>query len=344
MKKTVIITIFLFSFLFNNAQVMPEAFIGMLPSIPGNACSEDANEQGQFISELSELIEKLDQEISQRHEETEAKAEANREKMQENSIKRTGVSPELAQKLMALQKQSDAAQSKEQKDAIDKKMKALTDQMMQESMNISMGEIDNLKTMDEDAQKAWATALSTEKKAEVMADPEKYQEQNAKAMHDYNLVKQQKMLNDSLGAQATKYARQFMELDNDSAGKRIQRLIDDLETNLNDLNARENCNCEKQKQSINNSIRELQKNYCNLLTPRYLEILARFETFTKASIAPYYRLEKLTYQVTAAQTGVDLSTEPGEMGLSQIRSYLLALKAFDKYNHIGSSLVYIGIE
>jgi hypothetical protein len=344
MKRTAVISLFIFSCLFMKAQVMPEAFIGMWPSVPGNACSEDTNGRGKFTSELSEVIDKLDQEMNRRHEETKAKVDANKSKMQENALKKTGVSPELTQKMMALQEQKKNAKSKEQKDAIEKQMKALTDQMMQESMNMSMGEVQNLKTMDKAGKTAWATAYSTEKKAEVMAEPEKYQEQNAKNMNDYNLVKEQKRLNDSLGAQQAKYARQFMALDNDSTGKAILKNISDLEAKLDTLEATEDCKCEDQKNSLRHSIREQQKNYCNLLSPRYAEILHRYETFTKAAIQPLYRLEKLTQQVTAMQTGVDLKLEPGELGLGQIHSYLAALINFDKYNNIGPPVVYIGSE
>lgn len=321
---------------------MPEAFIGKWPLIPGNACSEDTNGKGLFASEVSEVIKELNKEMSRRHEETEAKVEASKSKMHENALKKTGISPELTQKMMALQEKRKNATSKEQRDAIDIQMKALTDQMMQESMNMSMEEIQNMKTMDKAGKTAWATAYSTEKKAEVMAEPEKYQEQNAKNLNDYNLVKEQKRLSDSLGAQQQKYNRQFMDVENDSTGKAILRNIKEMEVKLDTLYTMENCNCEDQKKSLMYSIREQRKSYCNLLSPRYIKILSQYETFTKASILPLYRLEKLNSQVMTMQTGVDLKLEPGELGLAQIHSYLSALLNYDKYNNIGPPILYVG--
>lgn len=342
MKKLLVVVLFQFSWLVQYAQVMPEAFIGLLPSIPGDPCSEDTSGTTVFRAQMSRVSEQLSQELADRHRETEAKVEAAEPKMQENALKRTGISPELTQQMMALQEQKKNAANKAQRDAIDSRIKALADQMMQESANISMSEVENLKTMDKAGKTAWGTAYTTEKKAEVMAEPEKYQEQNAKNMKDYNLVKKQIALNDSIGAQQTKYAKKFMELDNNSAGKEILRNIADLEIQLDTLDARSNCNCEEEKKLIRHSIRDYYKSYCNLLSPLYIDILRQYETFTKASLLPLYRLEKLTHQVTFMQTGVDLKLQPGEMGLEQIRNYLAALGSYDKYNHIPPVEEYYG--
>lgn len=344
MKTAFIVSLLILVCLFAKSQTMPEAFIGMLPDPPGSVCSEgkDSGESG-FKQLVSEVSSKLEAEISRRRIETKGKMKANQGKMMQNAMAKTGVSPELAQQMMALEQQSKGATGDQAK-AYKAQKKALADQMMQQSMNISMDEVNNLKKMDKAGKTAWAEAYSTEKKAEVMADPEAYKQKNAAAMKDYKLAQKQKELADSLGAQATKYMKQIQELDNDQGALALETQIKELEAKLNEEYQKENRPNDDAIKSLSNSIRNAQISYCNMQSPKYLAILARYKTFTQASLTPYYRLEKLTNQVNAAQTGVQIDTEPGLMGLEAIGSYLNRLSDVYRYNHINIQAKYIGSE
>lgn len=333
-----------FSVSFTNAQTMPEAFLGMLPSPPGDVCSEGENlGRSEFIRQVGDVHAKLEEEISSRKDEIEAKMEANKDKMQQNAMARTGVSPELMQQMLALEKQNKGATG-DQKKANDAKKKAMADQMIQQSMNISMEEIEALKKMDKAGKTAWATGYATEKKAEVMADPQAYQQKAAAGMKDYQLMTKHRQLADSLGAQSTKYMKQFQDLDNDKGALDLVAQINNLEEELNEEYKKENRPNDNVIKSLTNRIRNLQISYCNLQSPKYLEILSRYKTFMQASIMPYYRLEKLTNQVTTTQTGVEIDMQPGLMGLQQVGSYINRLSDVYQYNHIRPKYVYIGIE
>jgi len=344
MKKSTAILILLITVNVTNAQTMPEAFLGLLPVPPGNVCSEGEDDaKSAFIQKIGEVRDQLQEEISRRKDDIEAKMKANEGKMMQNVMARTGVSPELMQQMMAMEKQNKGATG-DQKKAYEAQKKAMADQMIQQSMNISMGEIENLKKMDKAGKTAWAEAYATEKKAEVMADPKAYQQKAAADMKDYQLVQKQKQLADSLGAQSTKYMKQFQDLDTDKNALALHAQIDELEKKLNLEYEKQNRPNDDVIKSLTNRIRDLQINYCNLQSPKYLEILSRYKTFMQASIIPYYRLEKLTYQVTASQTGVEMNAEPGLMGLQQVESFLRQLSDIYKYNHITHKYVYIGIE
>jgi len=344
MKKTIAIFLLIFSVNFVKAQTTPEAFLGMLPSPPGSVCSEGKDDaKSAFIQKIGEVRDQLQEEISRRKDEIEAKMKLSEDKMKQNAMARTGVSPELMQQMMALEKQNKGATG-DQKKAYEAQKKAMADQMIQQSMNISMGEIENLKKMDKAGQTAWATAYATEKKAEVMADPQAVQQKTAADMKNYQLLTKQRQLTDSLNAQSTKYMIQFQELDNDKNALALQTQIEDLEKNLTIEYEKQNRPNDDAIKSLTNRIRDLQINYCNLQSPKYLEILSRYKTFMQASIMPYYRLEKLTNQVTASQTGVEMNAEPGLMGLQQVESFLRQLSDIYKYNHITPKYVYIGIE
>lgn len=344
MKTSYIVSILILFCFFTKAQTMPEAFMGMLPSPPGNVCSEGEDDaKSAFIQKVGEVHDQIQEEISRRKDDLEAKMEANEGKMMQNAMARTGMSPELIQQMMALEKQNKGATG-DQKKAFKAQKEALADQMMQQSMNISMGEIDNLKKMDKAGQTAWATAFATEKKAEVMADPQAVQEKTATNMKNYKLLTKQRQLADSLGAQEIKFGKQFQDLENDKSALALQTQIKELEEKLNEEYKKENRPNDNGIKNLSDQIRNLYISYCNLQSPKYLEILSRYKSFMQASLLPYYRLEKLTNQVTASQTGVEISQEPGLMGLQAINSYIGALSAVYKYNHIPAPYIYIGAE
>jgi hypothetical protein len=347
MKKAISIILILFAWMFVKGQNRPEAYFGMLPDLPGSVCSEtDTAGKAQFFRQINNVEELLTQERARRSKEMELKVTAGEPQMESNALKKTGISPELTQQMMALQQEKKNTKNPKQREAIDKKMKALTDQMMQESMNISMGEVQNLKTMDSTGRKAWATAYATEKKAEVMAEPEKYQEQNAKNMQKYQLVKRQKQLNDSLGAQQTRYYIKFRELEEDESGLNLLAAIERKSKELNDLYAEaaklEKTPDEQKIIALMAEIKSDKESYCALLGPKYVEILSQYKVFTQSSFDAYYRLEDLTNKVNNAQTGVDMSTEPGEFGLGQVGAYLSKLKDAYRYKLVSAADTYVG--
>ncbi len=345
MKTSLITCLLCCLFCFSNAQTMPETFMGMLPSPPGGICSEGENDaKSTFIEKVGEVRAKLNDEISRRTEKIENHMEANKEKMAQHAMARTGVSPELMQQMMALEKASKGATGDQAK-AYKEQKKALADQMMQQSTNISMAEMENLKNMDKAGKTAWAEAYATEKKAEVMADPKAYQDKNAKMMKDYKLVEKQRLLADSLGAQMVKFGKQIQDLETSQEAIAMQTQIAEKEAKLNEEYKKDNRQNDNEIKSLSNSIRNAQISYCNMQSPKYLNILSRYKTFVQASLTPYYRLEKLTNQVNAIQTGVEINTELGMMGLQAISSYLGRLSDVYRYNHINPEYVgYIGAE
>jgi hypothetical protein len=272
----------------------------------------------------------------------EQKIEDNEDQMKKNAMAKTGVSPQLIQQMMAIEEASKGT-SGETKKKYDAQKKELVGQMMEQSTNISMGEIENLKKMDKAGKTAWAEAYATEKKAEVMADPKAYQDKNAKMMKDVKLVQKQQQLADSLGGKQTKFMKQFEDLDQDETAIGMQTKIATLESELNKLYKQDKVN-ESEVRAKLNAIRNLEISYCNLQSSKYQAILIDYKSFLMSSIQPYYRLEKLTNQINTAQTGVDVNLEPGLMGLEQIRAYLSKLSEVYKYSNIRPEAVYMGAE
>ncbi len=341
MKKSLLAIMMLVLFGITNlpAQRRPEAYMDLLPSVPGDICSDDTAVRGQFVRQLSEVANPLETELRRRHDEMDTKVNANKTKMETYAMQQTGISPEMTQKMMALQEQKKHAANEEQRKAIDKQMKTLTDQMMQESTNISMAEVQNLKTMDKAGKTAWATAYSTEKKAEVMAEPEKYQEQNAKNMQKYNHLDKYNRLRDSIGAAQGKYARKFQEIDENEVGIKLMEMIGIKRKELDDYIDECTKNDIKQDQAkidgIEREINGYRRSYCSLLGPKYVENTNNYKNFILTAFSAYYRLEELNNQVLLEQTGVDLNPEPGYMGLDIVKDYVSRLSDAYKYKIVG---------
>ena len=340
MKKIFLVLMLTIAMIYANAQVRPEAYLSKLPSVPGDICSDETKGKDEFFSKVNEISEQLQTEMERRHDNNEAKVEAGKPKMMNNVMKQTGVSPELIQQLQALENQSKGATG-DQKKAYEAQKKALADQMMQQSMNISMGEVENLKKMDKAGQKAWATAYATEKQAEVSADPKKYQDQNAKEMQKFNLVKSQKQLSDSLKAQMNRYMKKFSEIDENEDGSNLLAKIEGIRNEIREEYSK-TTRTDQKLIELRSKLVAAKTSYCNLQSPRYVQALAEYKSFVQSSMSAYYRLEKLTNEVTKMQTGVDLSPEPGEFGLGNVSSYIKQLLDAYKYNLYGPEDLTIG--
>ena len=345
MKRRIIFSFIILSFCIANAQVRPEAYISTLPEVPGNICDEETSGKDEFLSKVNEVDEILQNELARRNKNMDDKLVANESKMEENAMKQTGISPELMQQMMALEK-ANKGTSGETKKAYEAQKKALADQMIQEKMNISMGEIENLKKMDKAGQTAWATAYATEMKADVMADPKKYQDQNAENMQKLELLNKQKQLTDSLGAAQNKYFTKLQELEADDQAKKLLANINRLSKEIYDLYTEaakhETSPDSKKLIALTNERRTAKISYCSYQSPKYIDILAQYKSFVRSSLPAYYHLEKLTNQVYKSQTGVDLQPEPGEMGLGAVGSYIGLLKGAYKYNLLGAEDILVG--
>jgi hypothetical protein len=136
--------------------------------------------------------------------------------------------------------------------------------------------------------------------------------------------------------------RQFAELDSSRQSQDQLTQIKQEESNLDDMYK----NGAKNEAIIGqiNKIRNLEIAYCSMQTPRYLAILSNYKIFLHTSISHYYRLEKMTNQVTANQTGIDFQPDPGLMGLEQIKSYLQKLSSVYQYRQIRPAAKYVGAE
>ena len=333
MKRLILSALGLMALCSLEAQLakLPEDFIAKLPIVPYPICDEDSAAHATFVHQFFPLDKELKDEILRRTEEMKAKVNDNQTKMEANALQQMGASPEISQKMMALQQKKKNATSQEERAAIDKEMKALGIEMMGAGQDISMKEAKNMENLSQDGKQAWATAYATGKKAEVMAEPEKYQQETTKNKEKLDLVNKYTRLNDSLGALKTKFDIKFRELDEDKEAVEALKRIDIWEEDLRNLLRDFPNETEKQEAKMRQIYTE-QGNYCKRQTSLYVSILGDYEIFVRTTVLQYYKLEELNNQVMSMQTGVDLKPEPGLLGLQVIEDYLFRFGDVYKYH------------
>lgn len=302
------------------AQVTPEAFLSMLPAIPQGVCSDEIEVRNNFIDKLDSISELIDNETSRRNANIDANSEDYEKQAMNKFAKQYGLSQEDIKKL-----QNEEDMSEQEKDA-------LINKALQNSGNISLDEVKNLKKMSKEGKEAWAEAYGTEKMAEIQSDPQKNQDEQLKNKSLYELTAMQKHIIDSIKAVESKFAKQFEDIDNDKEAKTMLDNISKLEREVGEMMGELS---ESEKVKFDALVQKLQAEkdkYCNKYTPQYIAILQRYESYTKSCLPVCYRLEKISAQLAKLQTGVDMKQEPGSVAIGKVAGYLDKLRGVYKYN------------
>lgn len=327
MKKILVLTLLALVNVLSFSQVKPEAFISLLPEIPNNACADNKESRALFIAKLDSISFLIDNELARRDEESENSSE-DFEKQNMNKIaNQYGLSQEDLKRLQNDENLSE----EEQAELINKVMKKKDD--------ISLKEVKNLEKLDKEGRDAWSEAYGDQKMAETQYDKEKYEEQQIEFKSRYELAALRKHITDSLQAIESKFAQQFEEIENDPERKIMLDNIMKLSVEASNLMGEGN------KEKLDSKVETLQlkmDEYCNKFTPKYLEVLRRYETYTKSSLPVCYKLEKIIAQHTKLEFGIEMKQEPGQLGIGKISGYLGKLRGAYKYNLYENNLGMLG--
>jgi hypothetical protein len=317
MKNLLSLILFIILNVISLCQVKPEAFIGMLPAIPGNACADDIDDKNIFFDKLDSMSELIENELANREEESDADSEELENEAMKNLANKYGLSQEELEQL-----QNDENLSEEEQEE-------LINKVMKKKDDVSLKEVKNLDKLDEEGTEAWSEALGDQKMAEIQYDSEKNEEQQLELKSSYELGVLRKHLTDSLKAIESKFAQQFDEIDKDPDQEKMLANIMMLSEEANNLVG------EGKKTELDAKVNELESEmdaYCRKFTPKYLDVLRRHESYTKSCLPVCYRLEKIIAQHTKLQTGVEMKYNPGYLGIKKISDYSKKLRGAYKYN------------
>jgi len=312
MKKIVVL---IFLGLINTlaiAQVMPEAFVGLLPGIPSDICSMKYGERETYLSKVDSLLDLVKTEIQRRKQSDKADNKNSQQQALNNAAQQYGLSPQDMQNIKS------GSMTKAQKQAI-------ADKALQNSYNMSYAEAKALAKTKSDGKKAWAEGYSAEVIADQAADPKKTEDLQFKYKNQNELMSLQKHLLDSMNAITVKFEHQKQDIDNEPLAK-------DLLKTIGELNIEMSGKSDEERNAILKKIKVKKMTYCHTFFPLYLNILNNESSFTKASIPVLYKLERISNQLTKLQTGANINFQPGSMGLSTLAGSLESLHEVFKYN------------
>jgi len=301
------------------SQIMPEAFVGQIPALPKNICSMNREQIDNYLEKVDFLLQHIDDEKARRNENIEANNDANQATAMKNAAAQYGISQADMQKL-------------QNPNTSEAEKMAIVNKMSSQKNNISVGEAKSVSNMNEAGKEAWGQSVATEQMAIAQADPEAMKKDQSKTQKIYDLTMAQKHLNDSLNGIISVFSGEFAKIKDDPEGKKMLDNIDKWHSELMSYSGIASESELKKSDELENKIKAEKEKYCNTFTTRYLVILSRYESFTKASLEPYYRLERIGNQLSKLQNGTEVYKEPGGMGIASVESYINALKDAFQFN------------
>ena len=312
MKKILVVIFLGFINTIAIAQVMPEAFIGLLPGIPTDVCSMKHEEREKYLNKVDSLLDLVKTEIQRRKQLDKSDNKNSQQQAMNIAAQQYGLSPQDMQNIKS------GSMTKAQKQAI-------ADKALQNSYNMSYSEAKALAKTKSDGKKAWAEGYSAEVIADQAADPKKTEDMQFKYKNQNELMSMQKHLLDSMNAIMAKFEHQKQDIDNEPLAKDLLKSIGELNNEMIGKSNEENV-------VILKKIKVKKMTYCNTFSPLYINIVNNESSFTKASIPVLYKLERISNQLTKLQTGANINFQPGSMGLNTLAGSLQSLHEIFKYN------------
>lgn len=320
MKSLMFLVLFVMLNFISLSQVKPESFISMLPAIPGNACADDMDDKNIFFDKLDSISELIENELANREEESDADSEEFENEAMKNLANKYGLTQEELEQL-----QNDENLSEEEQEE-------LINKVMKKKDDVSLKEVKNLDKLDEEGTEAWSEALGDQKMAEIQYDSDKNEEQQLELKSSYELGVLRKHLTDSLQAIESKFAQQFIEIDKDPEQKKMLANIMMLSEEAKNLMGEMSAEKKAQLDDVTARLKTAMDEYCQKYTPKYLEVLERYNSYIKSCLPVCYRLKKIVAQHTSLQTGVEMKYNPGYLGIKKVSDYSKKLYGAYKYN------------
>ncbi len=323
-------TLFIISFIIligpnTFSQRTPEMFLTALPDPPSSACELSKDGMVKFSNKIWEVQEQLREEIEKRKEEIGRHLEVDKTKMLQNLAGQTGLSAADMAKLQGGGQLSEAEGM------------ALANRMMGQQYNMSVEEAKKVGKMGKEGQKAWAEGYSAEMMAEAQADPGKFKDGQTKNKKIFDLAAEQSQLATQLQAEESIIQNRLDEINKkDSVEKKmLNELLAPLQIEAEKyLGVLGVTGAEAAKAHANAmKMYNLRLRYCQTMTPLYTDLVNRRLVAVKANLPLRYRLQEVTDELTAIQTGTkNEKVAPDMMALDSVYRYITFLGSVFKYH------------
>jgi tetrahydromethanopterin S-methyltransferase subunit B len=318
MKTAIAFIILLLIGSIGKAQFQTQQFVDNIPSLPAESCKIKAEKRDAFIDQVKMLQDQIDDQIKKMKSQSKADGSQAKENAINQMATQYGLSDEEVQKMKS--KKMSAADKA-----------ALSDKMLQQQTNISMGEIKNMKGMSKDGKKAWAGAYGGEAYAMAQASQGKSEQQNT-GTNPAELAQQLQNLRTQVDERRMNIDNEYVKIDTDPERMATLQKIGVWNSMITGMTGAEAGQGLKMD-SITSLIRKEKEKYCEKYTPLYLKVLDMHYADLKASYTDYIRIADLNRMVANLQPiKVNTPIGPEIDYFKYIKGYLSRLSAAFNYS------------
>ena len=325
------------------AQKTADQYFHQIPNLPSAPCEKTVLGDNDFSVKVNVLLSELKEDINQRHKKSAKYMKEHEDEARKNAVANSG--------LVLTPEQMKLMQQKNKHLSADKKAQ-LADEVMQQNMNVSMAELQNLKNedkrVDPKAAENWAKAYSTELEAQRDIDPEKAQADQIRSKATFDLQKELNGELEILNAGMGEFTERLLKLQEeaDSSYSKLRLQTDPIKAYIDTITSqlsreKKQCQCEMKEKSIEvfeevnmlmEKIQLLEYQYCLPLTPQYLDILEDYKLFIQREFSRCDKIESFQEEIQFRQTGVrDPEFHPGLLAVESLKDYVVLLSNVYKY-------------
>lgn len=315
------------------AQKSVYNYLADIPTLPGAPCEREDAAPPNFKTNINTVMDELSKDIAARNKKSKDFMKAHEKDARETAVKNSGLV--LTPEQMKVMQQENKHMTQAQKDQ-------LADQVMQQNMNVSLGELQKMKNkqgkVNPKAAENWAQAYSTEVDAERDMNPEKARAAEIRNKQTNDLVKEMNDIQKRLYAGEDKYTQKLNKLQNeaDSMYLILRMHTDPMNAEADTIQARlardkAACSCAMEEASkkvfarvnfLHEEIQTLEYMYCLPLTPKYLDIVKDYRAYIETIFNDCNKVEELQAEINFRQTGVkDPEFRPGLLALQAVHHY-----------------------
>jgi hypothetical protein len=326
MKTTIILSVLILLFNITQAQSSSNDLLKKIPDVPTNVCVASNEKQNQFEENISVIIRDVDSQIKSLKKQSqpdEDKAKAHAEQM----LKQQGLSQEEIDKMKSKKMTKDEKQ-------------AMADKMMQQYTNMSMSEVNSMKNMSKEGKQAYMEGYATEAQATAQANAKNNNAKNVHTNNNADVLTQRNELVQKITAQQQDVNLNYQKIEQDAGGLKLMEKMNSLRTRMGHLvgSGGEEVWNEKDKKEYDAAkaeLNRLQKEYCQYMSPLYINALNYHFANLQSSYSDYQKLDEMTGKIDNTIVSIGTTGKAGNIEyFDWVKSYLQNVKDVYKYHPV----------
>ena len=317
--------ILLLNFFLMLSMVVAQAqdILSRLPAIPQDACTADPERQQVFEDKITGLIHEINKSIRGMKEQARPEEEKAREQA-EQMLLQQGLTPEEVNKM------KDKNLSKDEK-------QAMADKMMQQYTNMSMAEVNQMKTMTPEGKQAYTEAYAAEAQAAAQAEGRNNSGADPVAKNYADLLMEQNLQYQNIKERERKVMNKYRLVDEDAEGLRMVSEMNNLMAEMNRLvggggEGGWNADDKKIWDADRAALNQLKRSYCAHMSALYQTALNGHLADLHASYSEYLKLEETSGRVDNTVISLGTQNATGRITYHEwVITYLEKLKEIYRY-------------